>query len=107
MLFKQFKYSTFYSTAYNTVYNTQLILTPNSHRTEKTVTDLENRVGLDAHWCAVLQVVAGDGHTACVVEGGGLYTWGYGEYGQLGHGDGEDVLVPRLVLGELAWHVTQ
>ena len=32
-----------------------------------------------------------------VTAGGRLYTWGWGEYGQLGHGDTGNRLVPTLV----------
>jgi alpha-tubulin suppressor-like RCC1 family protein len=46
---------------------------------------------------AVLMVACGDGHTAVVTEGGGVYTFGKGSYGQLGHGDEENQLAPRRV----------
>ena len=46
---------------------------------------------------AVLMVGCGDAHTAVATEGGGVYTFGFGEYGQLGHGDEEDQLAPRRV----------
>jgi len=32
-------------------------------------------------------IAAGLRHAACVAADGGLYTWGNGDYGQLGHGD--------------------
>ena len=30
-------------------------------------------------------------------EGGGVYTWGHGKFGRLGHGDAENQLAPRRV----------
>ena len=41
---------------------------------------------------AVLMVACGFSHTAVATEGGGVYTFGHGEYGQLGHGDEENQL---------------
>ena len=46
---------------------------------------------------AVLMVACGEAHTAVVTEGGGVFTFGFGEYGRLGHGDGEHHLAPRRV----------
>ena len=46
---------------------------------------------------AVLMVACGFAHTAVATEGGGVYTFGKGEYGQLGHGDDENHLEPMLV----------
>jgi len=46
---------------------------------------------------AVLMVACGMSHTAAVTEGGGVYTFGLGDYGQLGHGDWGNQLVPRRV----------
>ena len=45
----------------------------------------------------VVFVAAGGDHTVAVTAGGRLYAWGYGESGQLGHGDIRDRLVPTLV----------
>lgn len=42
-------------------------------------------------------VAAGGAHSACVTAAGGLYTWGKGRYGRLGHSDSEDQLKPKLV----------
>lgn len=42
-------------------------------------------------------VACGWRHTRCVSSSGGLYTNGWGKYGQLGHGNFEDHLVPRKV----------
>ena len=46
---------------------------------------------------AVLMVACGVSHTAVLTEGGGVYTFGNGEDGRLGHGDEEDQLAPRRV----------
>jgi alpha-tubulin suppressor-like RCC1 family protein len=35
----------------------------------------------------VVFIAAGGMHGASVTKSGGLYTWGYGEFYQLGHGD--------------------
>ena len=37
------------------------------------------------------------GGLRCGTAAGRLYSFGYGEFGQLGHGDEEDVLAPKLV----------
>ena len=40
----------------------------------------------------------GASHTACILEDGTLWTFGYGEYGRLGHGNNtENQLVPKKV----------
>jgi len=36
-------------------------------------------------------------HCACVSQKGGVYTWGQGEFFQLGHGSNKSVLKPKLV----------
>jgi len=38
---------------------------------------------------AVVMVSAGTKHTACVTAKGTLWSWGNGQFGKLGHGDGE------------------
>ena len=48
---------------------------------------------------AVLMVACGFAHTAAVTEGGGVYTFGRGDRGQLGHGDRGNQLAPRRVPG--------
>ena len=42
-------------------------------------------------------VACGWRHTISVSVTGGLYTFGWSKYGQLGHGDFEDHLVPHKV----------
>ena len=46
---------------------------------------------------AVLMVACGHEHTAVVTESGGVYTFGNGDHGKLGHGDEETQLAPRRV----------
>ena len=48
----------------------------------------------------VVFVAAGEFHTVAVTAGGRLYTWGMGSFGQLGHGDAGDKLVPTLAGAE-------
>ena len=48
---------------------------------------------------AVTFVAAGGFHTACILDGGSLYTWGGGYFGQLGHGDEADRKAPKVVKG--------
>lgn len=45
----------------------------------------------------VTMVACGAAHTAAVTSGGRLYTWGLGANGRLGHGDVNDVWVPRQI----------
>jgi alpha-tubulin suppressor-like RCC1 family protein len=46
---------------------------------------------------SVLMVACGNSHTVVATEGGGVYTFGRGDCGQLGHGDEEDQIAPRRV----------
>lgn len=43
----------------------------------------------------MVRVACGWRHTISVSASGGLYTYGWSKYGQLGHGDFEDHLVPH------------
>ncbi|NXT42338.1 RCCD1 protein, partial [Pelecanoides urinatrix] len=45
----------------------------------------------------VSKVSCGSRHTAIVTRGGELFTWGWGKYGQLGHGDEASSDRPRRV----------
>ena len=49
----------------------------------------------------VVGVAAGNQHTVVWTDKGKVYSFGYGDCGQLGHGDEEDELVPRLIGGVL------
>ena len=42
-------------------------------------------------------VSAGEGFNAAVSSSGNVYTWGEGEFGQLGHGDEKSSLIPKQV----------
>jgi alpha-tubulin suppressor-like RCC1 family protein len=46
---------------------------------------------------AVRAVACGDTHTLVVTQDGQLYTFGRNQNGQLGHGNIDDVLSPKLV----------
>ncbi|XP_033102974.1 RCC1 domain-containing protein 1-like [Anneissia japonica] len=46
---------------------------------------------------SVSKISCGSRHTAAVLENGKLYTWGWGKYGQLGHGDTKTIDRPTLV----------
>ena len=47
----------------------------------------------------VVHVAAGVNHAMALTATGELYTWGTGEYGQLGHGGHDDLFMPRVVDG--------
>jgi alpha-tubulin suppressor-like RCC1 family protein len=47
----------------------------------------------------VVQVAAGSSHSMALTATGELYSWGEGHLGQLGHGDKENVAVPRVIDG--------
>jgi alpha-tubulin suppressor-like RCC1 family protein len=47
----------------------------------------------------VVQVTAGQGHSLALTATGEFYSWGKGTDGQLGHGDKENLAVPRVVGG--------
>ena len=50
----------------------------------------------------VAHVAAGAYHTICSTANGSVFTWGASDEGKLGLGDeGDDMLVPTLVRGEL------
>jgi alpha-tubulin suppressor-like RCC1 family protein len=55
----------------------------------------------------VQMVACGEHHTAICTEDGHVYTFGKGEYGQLGHGDEENKTSPTLVQALEGKHITQ
>ncbi|XP_076460072.1 putative E3 ubiquitin-protein ligase HERC4 [Babylonia areolata] len=52
-------------------------------------------------------VACGEDHTAVLTLDGRMFTFGAGSYGQLGHGNSEDVIVPRQVMELSGSEVTQ
>jgi len=53
----------------------------------------------------IVDISAYDAHTIALSEDGRLFTWGDGRNGNLGHGDKEHVVVPKLVEGLIGKHV--
>ena len=54
-------------------------------------------VGGDLTGVRVVGVAAGGHHSIALAADGRVFTFGRSEYGQLGHGDDEDQLTPRVV----------
>ncbi|MEE4248152.1 MAG: hypothetical protein V2I33_22405 [Kangiellaceae bacterium] len=53
---------------------------------------MKNRVLRD-----IVAISAGDFHAAALTRDGKVFTWGYGEEGQLGHGNRSNLSTPRLL----------
>ena len=47
----------------------------------------------------VIAVLAGADHSLAITADGAVWSWGYGAYGQLGHGDEQHQLLPKKVEG--------
>lgn len=47
----------------------------------------------------VRAVAAGEAHSLCLTTGGGVYSFGWGVCGQLGHGDYDEEHSPRIIQG--------
>ena len=62
---------------------------------------MPHRAALLAMLYDVVHAAAGPNHTICATAKGSVFTWGGGETGALGLGDGLDRLVPTLMQGEL------
>eukprot|EP01083_Nonionella_stella_P005829 16831_1 len=45
----------------------------------------------------IVNIASGKSHSLCVSKDGAVYTFGHGEYGQLGHGNKEAQLIPKEV----------
>jgi alpha-tubulin suppressor-like RCC1 family protein len=45
----------------------------------------------------VISVRCGCNHTMCLTENGEVFTWGYGRDGSLGHGNGDNIDLPKEV----------
>ena len=58
----------------------------------------------DLHGKAVVDVACGWNHCACITAAGQVFTWGYGRFGRLGHGDEGSHARPRPVAGDLGGH---
>uniref|UniRef100_A0A8C4GXH6 HECT and RLD domain containing E3 ubiquitin protein ligase 3 n=1 Tax=Dicentrarchus labrax TaxID=13489 RepID=A0A8C4GXH6_DICLA len=55
----------------------------------------------------VVHISCGDEHTAALTKDGGLFTFGDGSWGQLGHGSNNNELLPRRVLELMGTEVSQ
>ena len=55
----------------------------------------------------VAYLSCGMDHTAALTRDGGVFTFGAGMYGQLGHGSFSNEMVPRMVLELMGSTVTQ
>eukprot|EP00026_Physarum_polycephalum_P000607 Phypoly_transcript_00608.p1 GENE.Phypoly_transcript_00608~~Phypoly_transcript_00608.p1 ORF type:complete len:793 (-),score=73.68 Phypoly_transcript_00608:976-3354(-) len=74
----------------------------------------EFRTITNFHPGKILAVAAGYFHTGLIVKNTDkssivptrVYTWGWGEHGQLGHGGVEDEVLPRVVVALQTLHVT-
>jgi alpha-tubulin suppressor-like RCC1 family protein len=45
----------------------------------------------------VIDISCGDNFSGAITESGEVYTWGFGNEGQLGHGDKSDQMLPRKI----------
>ena len=54
-----------------------------THRAPKKV-EFESKSILEVR---ITEISAGMNHSAAVTSSGEMYTWGWGEFGRLGHGD--------------------
>jgi alpha-tubulin suppressor-like RCC1 family protein len=52
-------------------------------------------------------VACGAEHTVCLTEEGGVFSFGSGQYGQLGHGSKSDEQLPRKIIELMGTEVTQ
>lgn len=73
----------------------QLNLTTTSSTESPSVSNLQKVPSSDGE--QVSQIAAGTEHSALVTDSGALFTWGWGEHGQLGLGDTCDQVVPQRV----------
>jgi len=55
----------------------------------------------------LVAVAAGDDHTLVSTDDGGVYSFGYGALGKLGHGGGDSESIPRRVEGLAGIHVVK
>ena len=52
-------------------------------------------------------MACGAEHTVCLTEEGGVFSFGSGQYGQLGHGSKSDEQLPRKIIELMGTEVTQ
>lgn len=45
----------------------------------------------------IVDISCGDNYSGIVTQNGDVYTWGFGNEGQLGHGDKSDQFLPRKI----------
>merc|ERR1719491_1687050 len=55
----------------------------------------------------ICHVACGAEHTVCLTEEGGVFSFGSGQYGQLGHGSKSDEQLPRKIIELMGTEVTQ
>ncbi|OEL27789.1 hypothetical protein BAE44_0011193, partial [Dichanthelium oligosanthes] len=66
-----------------------------SHDGSSSMSTLEEVPCIDGE--QVVQIASGTEHSAVVTDKGTVFTWGWGEHGQLGLGDTSDQVVPQRV----------
>ena len=55
----------------------------------------------------ICYVACGSEHTVCLTEDGGVFSFGSGQYGQLGHGSKSDEQNPRQIIELMGTEVSQ
>lgn len=55
----------------------------------------------------ICHISCGDEHTICLTEDGGVFSFGSGQYGQLGHGSKSDEQLPRKIIELMGTDVSQ
>ena len=55
----------------------------------------------------ICYVACGAEHTVCLTEDGGVFSFGSGQYGQLGHGSKSDEQQPRKIIELMGTEVSQ
>ena len=55
----------------------------------------------------VVYITCGQEHTVCLTRNGGVFSFGSGSYGQLGHGSKSDEHLPRKIIELMGTEVTQ